>query len=129
MVIRSYCKVIHLSFEENPFSIDNSRIEARLVCCRFEIVFLNNHVRVAFPEAGGLRMSLHGSQDWDNIPSGEWWAFHLVYPPVVKCLVGAYIKALLRWRCFAECIRYVRTNCGKSFAWRRLSTPWLFPWR
>ena len=19
--------------------------------------------------------------------------------------------------------------CGKSFAWRRLNTPWLFPWR
>ena len=103
-------EVTNLSFEEDSFIVDNTRIEARLMEGRGEAAFSEDGISVFFPQSASLWVSLHGREDGNHMPFGDVAAVTSV-PPVLERFVGADEESLLRWRGFAEGVGYI---CSKN---------------
>jgi hypothetical protein len=96
----SNSKVVHLMFEENTVSMDDSRIKARFMYGWLETKFAEDRVGMFLPKAGRFRVSLHCQQYWDDVTIRDGRASLVLDPPFVKGLVRANEEALLGWRGF-----------------------------
>lgn len=99
-------EVVYLSLKDDTVIVDYTGVEAWFMDRRSEAAVAEDLVGMSLPQARGVRVTLHGGFDWNDV---AWWDLRAApcSPPFAKGFVGASEEALL-WRgSLTECVEEV----------------------
>ncbi len=100
-------KVVNLSHEKDPFTVDCTQIETWFVDSWCESDFPEDFVSMFLPESWGFKVALHSRENRYDVTWGNGGKTFVFDPPIIERAIRSNKEALFWGWGFGKCVRDV----------------------